>query len=82
MGNWDDFLEDATAYTVRKAKCSVCLLLKELPEDATEKVTEVMAKEELTSTAIQHALANRLGDKVPAAATINRHRRGNCRGLA
>lgn len=61
-----------------RAFCSVCILLKQLPEKESKALQARLSDSKVTHTALSRVLRNNnhpIGDSV-----IGRHRRGTCQG--
>jgi hypothetical protein len=80
MLDWSKFSEDAEASTpLRGPRCSVGIMLDDLPEDARKAVQQAFDNRVLAHTGIRAALVKRLGSEAPSLFSISNHRRGNCK---
>lgn len=78
MGLLDDLNEDSNFISMPGARCSVCLMMTELDEPTREKLRFRFADKRVTGTSLSRVLSAN-GYKITEG-TINRHRRGECRG--
>jgi len=79
MGLLDDLTNDGNFPKVVRAWCSVCMLLKELPEKESKALQARFNDKNITHVALSKVLKQNgidIGDSV-----IGRHRRGGCSGL-
>lgn len=74
----DALATERDAQDKRGPKCAVCLVLDRLSPSEEEALTRALADETYTGAAIARALKGE-GHGTIMPATINRHRRGECR---
>lgn len=76
MGLVDD-LDNISGFTKKSGMgCSVCKLLRQLPDDESKALDAALKNKDILGSALSRALANN-GHKV-SGGTLNRHRAGLC----
>lgn len=80
MGLLEDLGNESNFPDTRRAWCSVCTLLKELPPKESEALKLRMDNTKITHMSI-HAVLQKNGYPI-SDSTIGRHRRGVCNGVA
>lgn len=80
MSDWKGFTSEVESLSAnhKRRGCGMNKLLASLELDARRHVEEALARDDITSTGLEAALRNRLGERVPSSFTIQRHRRGSC----
>lgn len=79
MLDWSNFDQEVKSQlSTRGPRCSIRLMLDDLPADARAAVGRALADKGLTNSAIHRALRERLGDRTPSLFSVSNHRRGNC----
>lgn len=80
MPDWSKFTDEVRASTpARGPRCSVGIMLDELPEEGRRAVEAALANRLLTHTGIRQALVKRLGKETPSVFSISNHRRRGCK---
>jgi hypothetical protein len=80
MGLLEDLGNESNFADVRRAWCSVCTLLKDLPEKESQALKLRMENKNITHMSIANVLKD---NNYPISDnTIGRHRRGRCTGVA
>lgn len=79
MGLLDDLGEEANFLSYPGSRCSVCEMMSELPSKERELLQSRLNDRRITGAAITKVL--RANGFAFSDGTIQRHRRGNCRGL-
>jgi hypothetical protein len=80
MGLLEDLGNESNFPNVRRAWCSVCELLKKLPEKESQALKVRLDNANITHMSISLVLKN--NDYAISDSTIGRHRRGRCTGVA
>jgi hypothetical protein len=80
MGLLEDLGNESNFPTVSRAWCTVCTLLKDLPDKERQALQQRMDNKNITHTAISAVLT--ANDYPISDSTIGRHRRGRCTGVA
>lgn len=80
MGLLEDLGDESKFPDIRRAWCSVCTLLKELPSKESEALKLRMDNTRITHMAISNVLKDN-GYSI-SDSTIGRHRRNRCTGVA
>ena len=80
MKDWSTFGDEVKEHASHRGpKCAVSVLLERLPAEARPAVRGALEDRGITNSAIQRALAERLGDLAPSLFSVSNHRRGMCR---
>lgn len=80
MGLLEDLGNESNFPDTRRAWCSVCTLLQNLPSNESEALKLRMDNPKITHMAI-HEVLQKNGYPI-SDSTIGRHRRGRCTGVA
>jgi len=80
MGLLEDLGDDNNFPNARRAWCTVCELLKQLPPKESQALKLRMDNKNITHMAIAAVLKN--NNHNISDSTIGRHRRGRCTGVA
>lgn len=80
MGLFEDLSNEGNFPSIRRAWCSVCDLLKQLPPKESQALQARLDNKNIAHTAISVVLKN--NNYTISDSTIGRHRRGVCTGVA